>query len=70
MNQSELREQIKKIGDECTEYVTGTLNGDYDRVDVVRFAQKIAALCADMAADIDGGECQISREIRKAFGVE
>lgn len=69
MNQ-ELRSQIKRIGEECTTRVTGTLDGDYDEVDVVRFGQMIAALCADMASDIDGGECQISREIRKAFGVE
>jgi len=35
-----------------------------------RFAQLIAAECAELCADIDGGENMFSRAIRKNFGVE
>ena len=35
-----------------------------------KFAQLIAADCAELCADIDGGENMFSRAIRKRFGVE
>jgi hypothetical protein len=34
------------------------------------FALMIAAECAELCADIDGGENMFSRAIRKQFGVE
>jgi len=38
--------------------------------DMEKFARLLAAECAELCADIDGGENMFSRAIRKNFGVE
>jgi hypothetical protein len=61
-----MNEQIEKIyGEACIHY--GYLD---EREFLEKFARLIAADCAELCADIDGGENMFSRAIRKHFGVE
>jgi len=46
-------------------------HGDLDEREFCNeFARLIAAECAELCADIDGGENMFSRAIRERFGVE
>jgi hypothetical protein len=50
---------------------TNIIVNDQDADALMRkFARLIAAECAELCADIDGGENMFSRAIRERFGVE
>lgn len=38
-----MNERIDQIARECTEYVTGTIDGDFEKFDYKKFAQLITA---------------------------
>ena len=61
-----MNELIEKIyGEACL--AAGNLD---EREFCEKFARLIAADCAELCADIDGGENMFSRAIRKRFGVD
>ena len=61
-----MNELIEKI------YAEACINAGYldERGFCKEFARLVAADCAELCADIDGGENMFSRAIRKRFGVE
>ena len=43
-----MNERIKEFAEECTQWVTGTLDGDYELFDKEKFALLIAKKCVEV----------------------
>ena len=44
-----MNERIEQLARQCTEYITGTLDGDFEKFDYKKFAELIAQECARLA---------------------
>ena len=44
-----MNERLRELIDECTEWITGTIDGDIECFDKEKFAQLIARECARLA---------------------
>ena len=52
-----MNERIEQMAQQCTEYITGTLDGDFEKFDYKKFAELIVRECVDI----------IQRESEKAI---
>jgi hypothetical protein len=41
-----MNERIEQLAQQCTEYITGTLDGDYEKFDYKKFAELIVLECS------------------------
>jgi hypothetical protein len=74
-----MNKEIQVLADQCSEWVTGTLDGDYESFDKERFAQGIVELCAQQISrtnleDTDGGDWEVLRaaatQLREKFNIK
>jgi hypothetical protein len=69
-----MNERIEQLAQQCTEYITGTLNGDFEKFDYKKFAELLIRECAAKAwwaEQYDMGDGKpISKQITEHFGVE
>ena len=63
-----MNKRIQELKDQC--YISIVDRDGDTEYDMEKFARLITADCAELCADIDGGENMFSRAIRKHFGVE
>ena len=66
-----MNDRIKELAIECTDYVTGSLDGDHEVFDKERFARLIIQECIKLSGDA-GIYCQSVFEdlVKEHFGVE
>jgi hypothetical protein len=64
-----MNERIEQLARQCTEYITGALDGDFEKFDYKKFAELIVKECARVASDYDGAH-YVGTAIEKHFGVE
>jgi hypothetical protein len=73
-----MNKRIEQLAQECTEYITGTLDGDFEKFDYKKFAELIVLECANhcdlllnhkMSSEWSRGTHDCSKAIKKHFGV-
>jgi hypothetical protein len=74
-----MNKRIQELANQCTEWVTGTIDGDYEYFDSAKFAQLIVQECAGIARnanleDVEGGDSSVlyaaSEQIKANFGLQ
>ena len=68
-----MNERIEQLARQCTEYITGTLDGDFEKFDYKKFAELIVRECIDTVLDSSveyATRPQIAEELKEHFGVE
>ena len=73
-----MNERIQEFVNECTEWVTGTIDGDYEYFDKEKFALLILKECitlfenakVNQEDDVDYGLEEAQNIIKEHFGVE
>lgn len=68
-----MNERIRELIDECTEWITGTIDGDVECFDKEKFALLIVRKCAEVADTADATREKwegIGKYVREYFGVE
>jgi hypothetical protein len=65
-----MNERIEQLALQCTEYITGTLDGDFEKFDYKKFAELIVRECANYITHKATIETLLGERLMEHFGVE